>query len=217
MARTPIDRNKLRAAIRKMGDEYVFSMLDVAIDLLSEAQLFKLAKQHIDPSTVGPDGHEKGNLLADVRAFEKASLGGEYYQDFRVNSQNCTETSRGTQAWMSDCRRLLGRCVSQAKKGDPAGSRQAFDILFGLLDHVDECLDDVIFFADEGGSWQVGVDWEKVLPAWMKVLSATADPEEYVQRITWVLNQHYDYGSQRMFVLARRTATPEQRRAFLET
>ena len=68
MARTLIDRSKLRAAIRKMGDEYVFSMLDVAIDLLSEAQLFKLAKQHLDPSTLGRDGHEKGNLLADVRA-----------------------------------------------------------------------------------------------------------------------------------------------------
>jgi hypothetical protein len=25
---------------------------------------------------------------------------------------------------------------------------------------------DVIFFADEGGSWQVGVDWERVLPPW---------------------------------------------------
>ena len=217
MARTPIDRNKLRAAIRKMGGEYVFSMLDVAIDLLSEAQLFQLAKQHLDPSTLGPDGHEQGNLLADVRAFEKATLGGAYYQDFRVNSQNCMETSRGTQAWGSECRRLLVRCVAQAEKGDSADSRQGFDILFGLLDHVDDCPDDVIFFADEGGSWQVGVDWEQVLPAWMKVLSATAAPEEYAQRIAWVLNHHHSYGSQKMLVLARRTATPEQRRAFPET
>ena len=50
----------------------------------------------------------------------------------------------------------------------------------------------------------------------MKVLSATADAEEYVQRITWVLNHHYSYGSQKMLVLARRAATPEQRRAFSE-
>jgi hypothetical protein len=42
---------------------------------------------------------------------------------------------------------------------------QAFEIVFGLLDHIDECQDDVVFFADEGGSCQIGFDWEKVLPA----------------------------------------------------
>jgi len=71
-------------------------------------------------------------------------------------------------------------------------------------------LNDVIVFADEGGSWQVGVDWEEVLPPWMKVLSATAGPEEYAQRVTWVLEHHDRYGSKKMLVLARRTATPEQ-------
>jgi len=79
--------------------------------------------------------------------------------------------------------------------------------------YVFSMLDDVIFFADEGGSWQVGVDWEKVLPAWMKVLSATAGPEEYAQRVTWVLEHHDRYGSKKMLILARRTATREQRRA----
>ena len=44
----------------------------------------------------------------------------------------------------------------------------------------------------------------------MKVRSATSDPEEYVQRITWVLEHHDRYGSKKMLVLARRTATPEQ-------
>lgn len=214
MASKQIDRDKLRAAIRKMGHEYVFYMLDGAIDLLSEAELFKLVKRYLDPSTLRLDGHKKGNLLADVRAFENASLGGEYYEDFNVNSKNCMEKSSGTRAWISDCHRLLNRCVTQAKRGDPAEPRRAFDIIFGLLDHIDECLDDVIFFADEAGSWQVGADWEKVLPAWMKVLSATAEPEEYVQRITWVLEHHCNYGSRKMLALARRMATPEQRRAF---
>src|SRR5438093_5397812 len=62
-------------------------------------------------------------------------------------------------------------------KSNPTEVRQAMDILFGLLNHIDKGDDDVIFFADEGGSWQVGVDWAKVLPVWFKVLSATAEPE----------------------------------------
>ena len=86
------------------------------------------------------------------------------------------------------------------------------DFLFGLLNHIDEGRDDVIFFADEGGSWQVGVDWAKVLPVWFKVLSATAKPVDYAERITALLACHYDYSRDRMLAIARRTATTDQRK-----
>ena len=66
------------------------------------------------------------------------------------------------------------RCVAEEKKGDPAAVREAFDILFGLVDHIDQCFDEVLFFADDGGSWQFGEDWHEILPPWFRVLSATA-------------------------------------------
>ena len=213
MAGQQIDRDKLRAAIRKLGDEYVFYMLDEAIDLLPQTKLLKLVKSYIDPSNLYPDDKAKGNILSDVKAFEKESLAGEYYEDFTVNYKNCMDNSTGTTAWIAECRRLLDRCVAQENKRDHAEVRQAFDIIFGLLDHIDECFDDVIFFADEGGSWQVGVDWEKVLPPWFRVLSATAEPEEYARRISDLLENHYNYGSKNMFAVAYKTATPAQRAA----
>jgi hypothetical protein len=74
----------------------------------------------------------------------------------------------------------------------------------------------VIFFADEGGSWQVGVDWERILPPWFKVLAVTAAPEEYAERITSVLEHHYNYGRDKMLAVARKTATPEQRKALAD-
>ena len=45
MARQPagINRDKLRAAVRKLGPEYVFYMLDDAIDLLPPAKLHQIA------------------------------------------------------------------------------------------------------------------------------------------------------------------------------
>jgi hypothetical protein len=53
----------------------------------------------------------------------------------------------------------------------PSGEReelqsahQAFDIIFELLDHIDDVNRDILFFADEGGSWALGIEWEKVLP-----------------------------------------------------
>ena len=156
------------------------------------------------------------SLLTDVKRFEKASLAGEYYESFGVNSRNYTQESAGTSAWIAAYLRLLDRCVINAKKSNSAEVREAMDILFGLLNHIDKGHDDVIFFADEGGSWQVGVDWAKVLPVWFKVLSATAEPREYAERITALLCYHYSYGGDKMLAIARRTATPDQRKALAE-
>ena len=214
MASQQIDRNKLRAAIRHLGSEYVFYMLDEAIDLLPEAELLKLGRRYLDPSRLEPDGAAEAGLLAAVKAFEKASLAGEYYEDFNVNYTNCTEKSTGTAAWIAECRRLLDRCVVEETKGNPADVRKAFDTIFGLLDHVDECREDVVFFADEAGSWQVGVDWDKVLPHWFRVFSATAEPQEYVRRITDLLNHHCKHKSEKMLAVAYETAKPAQRKAF---
>jgi hypothetical protein len=216
MAGQNIDRDKLRAAIRKMGTEYVFLMLDDAITLLPETKLRKLIAQYLNPHEFRPDSAKKVDLLADVKAFQKASLAGEYHQAFAVNSKNYTEKSSGTLAWIADCLRLLERCLAQSKKEDPKTLCQAFEIIFSLLSKIDEGNDDILFFADEGGSWQVGVDRENVLPAWFRVLSATAGPSEYARSITTLLKRHYDHRRAKMLAVARRIATPAQRRALLE-
>jgi len=62
------------------------------------------------------------------------------------------------------------------KNQTPVAGCQVFEVIFSLLRHIDECTDDILFFADEGGSWEVGVNWKKVLPAWFRVHSPTAGP-----------------------------------------
>jgi hypothetical protein len=212
-----VDKDKLRAAIRKLGHEYVFYTLDDAIDLLPPTKLNKLGAKYIDLKRLRPDNGKKNvSLLVDMKAFDKASRVGEYYESFMVNSNNCMEQSTGTTAWISEHGRLLDRCVGEQKKGNPGEIRQAFDVLCGLLDYIDECNDDVIFFADEGGSWQVGVDWDRVLPPSFRALSATAAPEEYAERIDSLLKHHYNYGRDKMLAVAHKTATPEQRAALAD-
>lgn len=216
MAGQHIDRDKLRAAVRGMGSEYVFHMLDDAIALLPQDKLLKLARGYLNPAELRPDSEQKQNLLAEVEAFQKASLSGKYYEAFAVNSKKRTEKSGGTLAWIADCRRLLDRCVVQAKKENPDMVCQAFQVVFCLLDQIDACEDEILFFADEGGSGDVGVDWEEVLPAWFRVLSATTGPDEYAQRITAVLKCHYEHGRVKMLAVARRIATPAQHQAISE-
>jgi len=213
MAGGRIDLAKLHAALQGLSDRQVLYMLEEAIDMLPEAKLIKLVKAFVDPAKLRPDRRARGRLLADVKAFEKASLAGEYYETFNVNSKNYREKSRGTRVWIAECERLLDRCVAQAAAGDPAEVCQAFDIIFALLDRIDEDPDAIIFFADEGGSWQVGVDWEKVLPAWFICLSAPAEPEEYARRVVEAIEKQGSYRRDKYLAKARRVATPAQRKA----
>lgn len=210
-----IDREKLRAAVRTLKREYAFHMLIDAIELLPQAKLHTLAKKYLDLDRLLPDPDQTGtpSLLADVKRFQQASLAGEYYESFSVNSRNCTEQSAGTSAWMAEFLLLLDRWRMDARTLAPGEAREAGEILFGLLDRIDECCDDIIFFADEGGSWQVGVDWAGVLPVWFKVLSATAEPAEYARRVTSMLARHYKHGGDKMLSIARRSATADQRKA----
>jgi hypothetical protein len=220
MARNPveIDRHKLRREIRKLPNEYIYYLLDEAIDLLPPAKLHKIAKKYLDLKRVCLDvvNEAKTSLLTDVKLFEKASLAGDYYESFDVNSRNCTQQSNGTSAWIASYHRLLDRCLTNSRSSDPKEVGEAMDILFCLLDRIDECNDDILFFADEGGSWQVGVDWPRVLPVWFQVRSAIDEPEEYARRITALISHHYQYGRDKMLAIARRIATPHQRKALDE-
>jgi hypothetical protein len=160
----PIDREKLRAMLRRIGDEYVFYMLDEAIDLLPPRKLAKLVGQYMDLRQLRPDSPASAtqrSLLEAVKAFDASSRAGRYYVSFNVNSKNCRESSTGTRAFIAECRRLLDRSVAATTKGELAETREAFDTIAALLRHIDEGHDDVVFFADEGGSWQVEVDWKQ--------------------------------------------------------
>ena len=154
-AASAIDRDKLRTALRRLGDEYIFYMLDEAIDLLPPAKLAKLVGRYLDVKQLRPDAPGKSDLLTEVRVFDQASRSGEYYESFDVNSKNFMDKSKGTRAFIADCNRLLDRCVTQAPKGDAAEIGEAIEIILGVLRYVDECHNDVVFFADEGGTWRV--------------------------------------------------------------
>jgi len=208
-----IDRDKLRTELRKLGDEYVYYMLDEAIDLRPPARLAKLVGRYLNVKQLRPDAPMKSDLLTEVRAFDQASRNEKYYENFNVNSKNFMDKSKGTRAFIADCNRLFDRCVAQAPKGNAAEIREAIEIILGVLRCIDECDDDVIFFADEGGSWQVGVDWAKVLPAWFVCLSRTTQPDEYARRVVEVVDEFDKHDRAKQLSAARRIGTPSQRKA----
>ncbi len=203
-----IDRDKMRDALRIIGDEYVFYILDEAIDLLPPDELAKLVGQYIEFERLRPDAGAsatKRSLLEEVKDFDNASRAKKYYVSFNVNSKNCMESSTGTRAFIAECRRQLDPCVAHASKGPAAETREAFDTIFALLRHIDEGNDDVVFVADEGGSWQVGVDWGKVVPAWFRCLSKSAEPSEFASAVVATVDGFEEYSRDAYFAAARKS------------
>ena len=212
MATTPIDRNKLREQIRKLPGESLLVFLDRAIDMLPDSKLPKLIKDYIRPSALLPDTNSDKGILDTVKTFQKASLNRKYYEDFQVNWRNCTQKSQGTQAWIAECRRLLDLCISSTRE-HPDDMRRAFELIFELLQEIDRAPDAIIFFADEGGSWQVNVNWDKVLPAYFRCLSHTAEPDEYAHAVVAVVDAHNRYDRDKYIKKAQTIANSTQKRA----
>jgi hypothetical protein len=207
-----INLDKLRACLRTVRDQDLFSRLDNALERLSPRDLEQVVRPYVQLEQIRQDGLavEEVGLLARVRAFAEATCTGEYYEPFDVNSKTYTKLSRGTLAWISTFLRLLDRCVAAAGKVDRSEVLEAMSILFDLLEQLDRCGEEVLFFADEGGSWLVGVDWKQVLAAWLRVLAEATNPERFAAAVLERHRRLPSYERRGLLVLARELATPIQ-------
>jgi hypothetical protein len=87
----------------------------------------------------------------------------------------------------------------------------AFEVLFSLLRYIDEGNDDVLFFADEGGSWSVGVEWARALPAYFRCLAQSASAEDFALCVTRVVADFVEHDRARYMAQGSHVATAEQR------
>ncbi len=208
-----IDIEKLRVALRRMSRDNLLIVAERAIEIAPRARLRALVGDlvRLDAMADGKRGAEP--LLAEVRKFHEASLRGEYYDSFGVNSKNFMDKSEGTETFIAEFERLVGECVRAAEKGPRPPVREAFDLLFALLRRIDEDPDSVVFFADEAGSWQVGVDWRQTLPAYFRCLAETASGDDFARAVDRTITDFSDYERPRHLAAARRVADAEQKAA----
>jgi hypothetical protein len=184
-----------------------------AIEILPRAKIGALVGDMIRLDDLAEGKRGSKPLLDEVRKFHGASLGGEYYESFGVNSKNFMDKSEGTEAFIAEFDRLVGKCVRASAKGPHAPVREAFELLFALLRRIDEDADSVVFFADEAGSWQVGVDWRAVLPAYFRCLADGAPGEDFAREVNRAITDFSDYERPKHLAAARRVANAEQKAA----
>lgn len=213
MARATIDRNKVRAHLIELDSSAILAFLYRAIDLVPESRLPALIEGYIRADTVRPDGSSPDRLIEAARTFERASLEGQFYEDFRVDSHNYIKNSRGTDRWIAEFQRMLDLAVAEGTTNAEGDAREVFEILFGLLRGLDEDPDRIIFFADDAGSWQVGVDWDRVLPAYLGCVSRSASPDEYARIANELIESRIGFMQEHHAGVALEVANPAQRKA----
>ena len=203
----------LRKELRGMRRGDLLIIAERAIELVPKATLKALVGDYVRVDDVAEASATTNALLDEVQTFHVDSLAGRYFEDFAVNSRNCTQHSRGTDAFIAEFKRLLRRCISAADGGQYEVARQAFELLFGLLRHIDECHDDVIFFADEGGSWQVGVDWRSVFAPYCRCLAETATAEDFARSVDQAIEDFAEHDRPQYLRSAHAVASSAQRAA----
>lgn len=208
-----IDIEKLRVALRRMSRGNLLIVAERAIEIAPRTKLRQLVGDMVRLDDLAEGKRGAGPLLDEVRKFHDASLRGEHYDSFDVNSKNFMDKSEGTEAFIADSDRLIGKCVRASEKGPRPPVREAFELLFALLRRIDEDPDSVVFFADEAGSWQVGVDWREALPAYFRCLADGASGDDFAREVDRAITDFADYERPRHLTSARRVANAEQKAA----
>jgi len=218
MARKQIDWEVLEPALRKLKKEELLKVLRNAYQALPASGVVSIFSAYVDLTTLDlPSPSRKSaaphGLREAVQNFYAESLAGQYYESFNVNSKNFMEKSEGTELWISKCNQLFKKCVELSAQGHHAEVHSAMDLLFELLAQLDTDSDKIIFFADEAGSWQVGINDKKVLPVYFTSLAAVAEPEKYAARVMEVIKERGAYASEKFLEAARKAANEAQRKA----
>jgi len=221
MTQHQIDSNALRAELRALPRGTLLLIAERAIQLVSLDHIGTLL--NVDFIDTRSDASATGvvqSLLDEARSFNEAAMAGEFYEHVETNGRGRCEQSRGTDAFVAEFDRLMRMCVRASEVDitqrvtDGFGSdvRDAFELLFALLREIDRGNDNVLAFADDGSSADVGVNWRVVLPAYFKCLAETepASPEEFARAVDLVITEFAGHDRVRYKDAAHKATTDAQ-------
>ncbi len=207
-----IDFTAVRAELRALDRGTLLIIAERAIELMPALQLSTLLSDYVRVETSPTEAsHAPVSLPDEVRVFYDTAMAGKYYETVEINNRGGQEQSEGTDAFIAEFHRLLQKCIQAAQQEVPAGLRESFEFLFGLLRHIDEGNDDVLFFADDGSSLDVGVNWCAALPAYFNCLAKTSSPEEFARTVDKAVADFVDYDRPWYTDAARKVGSDVQR------
>jgi hypothetical protein len=213
MTRRAIDLKGVRRELRALPRGTLLLIAERATELLSNAKLKALMDDFFAINEIETASLAPASLLDDVRTFHAASLGGQFYEELLIHFKNSTDQSTGTDAFIAEFDRLIRQCIRAAKTAPPVIVREAFELLFDVLRHIDKGNDDIIFFADEGGSWAIGVDWRAVFPVYFRCVAKMASADAFARVVDQAIRDFADDQRPHHLQTAYRVAKPDQKAA----
>lgn len=127
----------LDRTLRRASKDRLVALVEDLCGVVPASRLLDVLGRHVDLDalTAPPEtaSDEPRSVLRDVGKFHAASLAGDYYDPFPVNSRNFMVRSEGAVDWEQECERLLQRCRTASRHGHHAQARECFDLLFDLL------------------------------------------------------------------------------------
>jgi hypothetical protein len=206
-----IDLDKLRSRIRRLPREHHLMLIDHALELLPPEVLPELVRDFFRLEDLRSEGM-RADVLEQVRRFCSAARAGEYYEEFKVDSRNYMNHSCGTASFIAEYHRLLRLLCRAPEHTDLPSAGRGFELLFELLREIDSFERDIVFFADEAGTWQIGVDWREVLPVWFRCVSATEPPAAFAAKVHAAIDEFASIDRAQLLQRAANLGTAAQRR-----
>src|SRR5471032_71663 len=211
-----INPGSVRAALRTLPRGSLLIIAERAIELVPTDQLTALLADivHLDAGTseTTVPAPLTPRLLDEVREFHDVAMAGHYYEAIEVSNRREFEQPPGTDSFIADFERFTRKCIDAVGQGESgSGVRESFELLFGLLRYIDEGNDNVLFFADDGSSSDVGVNWHVVLPAYFNCLAKTSTPEEFARTVNETIADFVSYDQPSYMNTAGNVASDEQR------
>lgn len=184
MREVPINFTAVRTELRALSRGSLLIIAERAVELMPEAQLNTLLDDFVR-LTVLPhaSAYAPVSLLGEVLGFHAAAMAGDYYDTIDINNRGVQEQSKGTDAFIAEFHRLLHHLIHAADQEGPLEICDSFRLLFGLLSEIDQGNDNVLFFADDGSSSNVGVNWRAALPAYFRRLAKASTPEQFARAV----------------------------------
>lgn len=192
---TSLNHEKAWKVLTRLDRADLLTLVARALRHLEPRDLESLFSGYARPDELGDaQPQPRQSLLEATREFSEAALRGEFYEDFAVNWRNSSSVSGGTHEFEARLDLTFDRCIEEAATGDPAEVCASYELIFDLLREIDTFNKDIVFWADEGGVWQFGIVWRRVLPPYFHCLAKTVEPHEFARRARAVVDTVVDRG-----------------------
>ncbi len=190
---TDLNHDKGWEVLRRLEREHLLVLFARALRFVPATCLEQIFRDHAHPHEIGDlEQVKRPPLIKAAQEFTEAAFRGEFYEDFGVNSHNCTDKSGGTQTFEARLDLLFDRCVEEATRSEPAVVVASYELLLDLLREIDKFEKDIVFFADEGGVWQFNLNWKRILPPYIRCLAKVTAPREFERRADAVIEEFVD-------------------------